>query len=113
MSMRSLPALLGACALPVLLAACASRPGTASLQAAPTPAAPVPVSGKQPNRFEMTRNGERMTADDFDAWMRARGIRIAGGKADAGKADASKAKPAARPAKPAAGASGQRSAAKR
>lgn len=108
MSMRSLPALLGACALPVLLAACASRPGTASLQAAPTPAAPVPASGKQPNRFEMTRNGERMTADDFDAWMRARGIRIAGGKADAGKA-----KPAARPAKPAAGASGQRSAAKR
>lgn len=31
-----------------------------------------------PWRFNMTQNGKRMTADEFDAWMRSRGIRIAG-----------------------------------
>jgi len=28
----------------------------------------------------MNQNGRRMSADDFDAWMKARGIRIAKGK---------------------------------
>jgi hypothetical protein len=32
-------------------------------------------------RFYMTQNGRRMTADDFDAWMQAKGIRVAKGKA--------------------------------
>lgn len=32
------------------------------------------------NRFYMTQNGKRMTADDFDSWMKSRGVRIAGGK---------------------------------
>ncbi len=27
-------------------------------------------------RFEMTQNGQRMTADQFDAWMQANGIHI-------------------------------------
>ncbi len=27
-------------------------------------------------RFNMTQNGKKMTADDFDAWMKANGIRI-------------------------------------
>jgi hypothetical protein len=27
----------------------------------------------------MTQHGRRMTADDFDAWMKARGIRVAKG----------------------------------
>ncbi len=31
------------------------------------------------NRFNMTQNGRQMSADDFDAWMKARGIRIAKG----------------------------------
>jgi hypothetical protein len=31
------------------------------------------------NRFEMTQRGRQMRADDFDAWMKARGIRIAKG----------------------------------
>lgn len=31
-------------------------------------------------RFYMTQNGKRMTADDFDAWMKAKGIRVATGK---------------------------------
>ncbi|MGY0503704.1 hypothetical protein [Luteimonas sp. e5] len=41
-----------------------------------------------PWRFSLTQGGKRMTADEFDAWMQARGIRIAGRKpvqtADAG-----------------------------
>jgi hypothetical protein len=31
------------------------------------------------NRFLMTQNGHQMTADDFEAWMKARGIRVAKG----------------------------------
>jgi len=32
-----------------------------------------------PWRFNMTQNGKRMTADEFDAWMKSRGVRIAKG----------------------------------
>jgi hypothetical protein len=32
-----------------------------------------------PWRFNMTQNGKRMTADEFDAWMKARGVRVAKG----------------------------------
>ena len=28
----------------------------------------------------MTQNGKRMTADEFDAWMKARGVRVVGRK---------------------------------
>lgn len=31
------------------------------------------------HRFDMHQNGKQMSADDFDAWMKARGIRIAKG----------------------------------
>ncbi|GAB3733701.1 hypothetical protein GCM10028794_11470 [Silanimonas algicola] len=33
-----------------------------------------------PYRFDMTQNGRRMTAEEFDAWMKARGIRVATGR---------------------------------
>ena len=33
-----------------------------------------------PWRFNMTQNGKRMTADEFDAWMKARGVRVVGRK---------------------------------
>ena len=33
-----------------------------------------------PWRFDMTQNGKRMTADEFDAWMKARGVRVVGSK---------------------------------
>lgn len=33
-----------------------------------------------PWRFNMTQNGKRMTADAFDAWMKARGVRVVGRK---------------------------------
>ena len=37
------------------------------------------------NRFLMTQNGHQMTADDFDAWMKSRGIRVAKGVPEAPK----------------------------
>ena len=33
-----------------------------------------------PWRFDMNQNGKRMTAEEFDAWMKAKGIRVATGK---------------------------------
>ena len=47
-----------------------------------------------PWRFDMTQNGKRMTADEFDAWMKAKGVRVVGRK-DAPAADAA---PASAPA---------------
>ena len=51
-----------------------------------------------PYRFNMTQNGKRMTADDFDAWLKANGY-SAGRRAET-------AAPAAQPA-PAEAATGQ------
>jgi hypothetical protein len=39
-----------------------------------------------PWRFDMNQNGRRMTADEFDAWMKARGVRVARGSAPAAAA---------------------------
>ena len=36
-----------------------------------------------PWRFDMNQNGRRMTADEFDAWMKSRGVRVARGRAPA------------------------------
>lgn len=54
---------------------------------APAPAAsssggyvPRTAHDNSPYRFDMTQNGRRMTAEEFDAWMKARGIRVATGK---------------------------------
>lgn len=33
-----------------------------------------------PWRFDMNQNGKRMTSVEFDAWMKAKGIRVATGK---------------------------------
>ncbi|MBD9369277.1 hypothetical protein [Xanthomonas sp. XNM01] len=51
-----------------------------------------------PWRFDMSQGGKRMTADEFDAWMKSRGVRVARGAA----APAAAAQPAAAPAEPAA-----------
>lgn len=48
-------------------------------RAASNKAAPKPKAAPKSNRFEMVQNGKRMSAEDFDAWMKARGIRIAKG----------------------------------
>ena len=47
-----------------------------------------------PWRFDMTQNGKRMTADEFDAWMKAKGVRVVGRK----DAPAAEAAPASAPA---------------
>lgn len=47
-----------------------------------------------PWRFDMNQNGKRMTAEEFDQWMKARGVRVAKGN---GTAPAT-ATPAAAPA---------------
>lgn len=39
-----------------------------------------------PWRFDMSQNGKRMTADEFSAWMKARGVRVARGAAPAATA---------------------------
>ena len=36
-----------------------------------------------PWRFNMSQNGKKMTADEFSAWMEARGVRVARGAAPA------------------------------
>ena len=65
---------------------------------APPPPAPVVKAPGKSNRFEMTQNGRRMSAGDFDAWMKARGIRIAKGPQPArAQARAEAPKPKAKP----------------
>jgi hypothetical protein len=48
-----------------------------------------------PWRFDMNQNGKRMTAEEFDQWMKARGVRVAKG---AGTSTAPAASPATPPA---------------
>jgi hypothetical protein len=71
----------------VFCAAFVALPGcvTQTPVAVKAPPAPDPVAVGKSNRFEMIQNGRKMSARDFDAWMKARGIRIAKG-APAGKA---------------------------
>ena len=49
---------------------------------APQAGAYVPLTkdDNSPWRFDMSQNGKRMTAAEFDAWMKAKGIRVATGK---------------------------------
>jgi len=53
-----------------------------------------------PWRFDMTQNGKRMTADEFDAWMKSRGVRVVKAAAPAVVAPASGPTPTAAPAEP-------------
>lgn len=76
----------------VFLSGCAGHSSPAATKAAPPPA-PLPVATPGANRFDMTQHGRQMTADDFDAWMKARGIRIAKGPQTAATG-----KPPAKPA---------------
>ena len=50
----------------------------------------------KPYRFDMTQNGKRMTADDFDAWLKANGY-SAGRRVDPAAPQAPAAAPAAAP----------------
>src|SRR5690606_24858396 len=56
--------------------------------AAPPAAPPAPPAGEAAGwRFDMHQDGRTMTADEFDAWMQARRVRVATGRA--GKPDPS------------------------
>ena len=45
---------------------------------------PLTKDDNTPWRFDMSQNGKRMTSAEFDAWMKAKGIRVATGKPPAG-----------------------------
>ena len=63
-----------------LLAGCASHaPGTTA-KSAPKDAVVTVAPGPHGHRFDMQQNGRKMTAEEFDAWMKAKGIRVATGK---------------------------------
>ena len=57
------------------------RAATAAL-AGPAAGTYVPLTkdDNTPWRFDMNQNGKRMTSVEFDAWMKAKGIRVATGK---------------------------------
>ncbi len=64
----------------VALSGCASRQPSAGLpESGISSPDTVPIAVGKSNRFQMTQNGRQMSADDFDAWMKARGIRVAKG----------------------------------
>jgi hypothetical protein len=79
---RSIPRLPLCCALLLavgLSTGCASKSPTAAAEkAAPDEIVTVKV-GPHGHRFDMQQNGRSMTAEEFDAWMKARGIRVAKG----------------------------------
>ncbi|MFA6985648.1 MAG: hypothetical protein WC213_05540 [Arenimonas sp.] len=60
----------------------ASFRAQAAALAAAAPGAYVPLTkdDNTPWRFDMSQNGKRMTSVEFDAWMKAKGIRVATGK---------------------------------
>ena len=78
----------------------AMRPGASGSVDPNDPAAYKPQTqwDNTPWRFNMTQNGKRMTADEFDAWMKARGVRVVGRKPDPAPATAPDA-PAGEPPK--------------
>jgi PBP1b-binding outer membrane lipoprotein LpoB len=84
--MRLMSLILAVMCTALVFSGCASRAPVS--ERAPTPAAK-PASIAKHNRFDMSQNGRRMSADDFDAWMKARGIRVAkGGPRTTGQAKA-------------------------
>ena len=58
----------------------ARQPAAATRAAAPGGQVARSANDSSAYRFDMTQNGRRMTAEEFDAWMKARGIRVATGK---------------------------------
>ena len=62
-----------------LSSGCASTsPSAATKKTAPDQIVTV-KAGPHGHRFDMQQNGRSMTAEQFDAWMKARGIRVAKG----------------------------------
>ncbi|KRG49028.1 lipocalin/fatty acid-binding family protein [Stenotrophomonas beteli] len=70
-----------------LLAACGGHKKVAKAEApaeAPVVEVKTPeLDGRGSYRFMMSNGDQKMTADQFDAWMKANGIRVAKGNAEA------------------------------
>ncbi len=62
---------------------------------------PLTKDDNTPWRFDMSQNGKRMTSAEFDAWMKAKGIRVATGKPGTAAAPAAAAAPDGASAPPA------------
>ncbi|WP_334180423.1 hypothetical protein [Pseudoxanthomonas sp.] len=73
----------------------ATAPTAAAATASSAAYQPKTAHDNTPWRFDMSQNGKRMTADEFDAWMKSRGVRVV--KAPGAPAAA----PAPEPAEPA------------
>ena len=56
-----------------------ASPGTLPASTDPAAYKPQTQYDNTPWRFDMNQNGKRMTADEFSAWMEARGVRVAKG----------------------------------
>ncbi|WP_231698421.1 hypothetical protein [Arenimonas sp.] len=65
-------------ATPAPAAPASARPAAAT--ASNSGYVPKTAHDNTPWRFDMNQNGRRMTAEEFDAWMKAKGIRVATGK---------------------------------
>ena len=93
--MRSVPARAASCITAAEVLALARRPAPAAPPVvAPAPSRPANTNAtanngayvpktphdNSPWRFDMQQNGKRMSAEEFDAWMKAKGIRVATGK---------------------------------
>ena len=64
----------------------ASARASEHVPSAPAPAVVAALPSNRDYRFDMRQDGRTMTADEFDAWMRTRRVRVATGQA--GKPDA-------------------------
>lgn len=63
-------------------------PGAMTDSSDPAAYKPKTAFDNTPWRFDMNQNGKRMTADEFTAWMKAKGVRVARGAAPANPAPA-------------------------
>ncbi len=81
---------------------CSAAPAMANLPKPGDPGTyqPKTANDNTPWRFDMTQNGKRMTADEFDAWMKARGVRVVKGPAVAAPAPPPAPAPAPTPTPP-------------
>lgn len=74
------------------------QPAAAPSSASGTAYVPKTANDNTPWRFDMNQNGRRMTSSEFDAWMKAKGIRVATGRTPAPVAAPATGTPAAAPA---------------
>ncbi|TQD48949.1 hypothetical protein FKV25_04425 [Lysobacter aestuarii] len=72
----------------------AAAPAAASQVPDPNTYKPRTEHDNAPYRFNMHQEGRQMTADEFDAWMKARGVRVARGAGQPAAAQVAPAQPA-------------------